>query len=204
MFRSILWITLALTSTTLTGCGTEGEANSSVASFATTDKIADAMSAAPTAIAEHATIMDRAAAPGGEPAVLRAGTNGWTCTPSSDAAREAGRRNSSCVDERAGAWYAARSARQTPRLDAVGLNYKLMGDNGASNVDPFATGPTPDNEWVVMGPHIIIFVPDVADLAGMTSDPTSNGPYVMWQGTPYAHIMMPLDDGPSHGAAGPR
>jgi hypothetical protein len=62
--------------------------------------------------------------------------------------------------------FAARSANQIPQLDMVGLNYKLMGDDGASNIDPFAKGPTPDNEWVVTGPHVIIFVPDVADLWG--------------------------------------
>jgi hypothetical protein len=199
MLRSTFFLTLMLTSAAaLAGCGGEGEASADVAPSVTTDKIADAMSAAPPVIGQHATIMDRPATPDGEPALLRAGNSGWTCTPSSDAARQAGRHNSSCVDERARAWYAAYSARQPPRLDAVGLNYKLMGDNGASNSDPFATGPTPDNDWVVMGPHVIIFVPDVAVLAGLTSDPTSGGPYVMWQGTPYAHIMMPLADGPLH------
>ncbi len=199
MLRPMLCVALALASfASLTGCVAEGEANAQVTSAATTDKIADAMSAAPPAIAQHATIMDRPATPGAAPAKLRAGSNGWTCTPSSDAARKAGRPNPSCVDERARAWFAAHSARQTPRLEVVGLNYKLMGDNGASNIDPFASGPTADNEWVVTGPHIIIFVPNVADLAGLPSDHGSGGPYVMWRGTPYAHIMMPVAASPSH------
>jgi hypothetical protein len=29
----------------------------------------------------------------------------------------------------------------------------LAGDNGSSNIDPYAEGPTDDNQWVVEGPH---------------------------------------------------
>lgn len=193
MLRPMLSSALALASfAVLTGCVAEADANAQATSAAVADKIADAMRAAPPAVAQHATIMDRPAAPGGEPGLLRTGSNGWTCTPSSEAARKAGRPNPSCVDEHARAWFAARSARQLPGLKTVGLNYRLMGDDGASNIDPFASGPTEDNEWVVTGPHIIIFVPDVADLNGFPSDPASGGPYVMWRGTPYAHIMMPV------------
>jgi hypothetical protein len=195
MPRNMLYIALVLT--LLTGCFSEGEANANATSSAAEDKIAEAMSAAPTAIAQHATIMDRPATPGGAPALLRAGNNGWTCTPSSDAAREAGRPNPSCADERALEWFAARAARQIPQLEIVGIDYKLMGDNGASNIDPFATGPTADNEWVVTGPHVIIFPPDVADLTGFPSDPGSGGPYVMWRSTPYAHLMVPVAESPS-------
>jgi hypothetical protein len=51
------------------------------------------------------------------------------------------------VDERAREWFAGRSANQIPQLDMVGLNYKLMGDDGASNIDPFANGPH-DAGWL--------------------------------------------------------
>jgi hypothetical protein len=27
----------------------------------------------------------------------------------------------------------------------------------------------------------------------MSTDPWNGGPYVMWKGTPYAHIMVPVD-----------
>jgi hypothetical protein len=32
-------------------------------------------------------------------------------------------------------------------------------------------------------------------LEGITTDPTTGGPYVMWKDTPYAHIMIPIDNG---------
>lgn len=198
MLRTVLHAVLAFTaSTSLTACVADGQASDREITSAAPDRIVEAMSAAPHGVAQHATIMDRPATPGGEPALLKAGTNGWTCTPSSEAARRAGRANPSCADEHARAWYAAHAARQVPQIERVGLNYKLMGDNGASNVDPFASGPTADNEWVVTGPHVIIFVPNVAELAGLPSDPGTGGPYVMWRDTPYAHIMVPVAAAPS-------
>jgi hypothetical protein len=38
----------------------------------------------------------------------------------------------------------------------------------------------------------MMFVPDPKQLEGITADHTAGGPYVMWKGTPYAHIMMPV------------
>ncbi len=38
----------------------------------------------------------------------------------------------------------------------------------------------------------MIIVPDVEMLNGMPTDPNSGGPWVMFQGTPYAHIMIPV------------
>jgi len=47
----------------------------------TTWKIQNAMSAAPPAIAKNATIVDHTGKEGGEMAVLRKGSNDWTCLP---------------------------------------------------------------------------------------------------------------------------
>jgi hypothetical protein len=46
-------------------------------------KIANARSAAPDSISRNATVMDWAATEGGKMRQLAAGTNGWTCYPSS-------------------------------------------------------------------------------------------------------------------------
>ena len=69
----------------------------------------------------------------------------------------------------------------------------LAGDAGASNIDPYAEGPTEDNDWVVEGAHLMLLVPDNSALEGLSTDPENGGPYVMWKGTPYAHIMVPID-----------
>jgi hypothetical protein len=72
----------------------------------------------------------------------------------------------------------------------------LAGDAGASNIDPFAKAETPDNQWVVEGPHVMIIVPDPALLDSVSTDPHAGVPYVMWKNTPYAHIMMPTGPRP--------
>ena len=61
-----------------------------------------------------------------------------------------------------------------------------------SNTDPFATGPTDDNHWVVTGPHIMLISPDPNTLSGLPTDPSGGGPYIMWHGTPFAHVMIPV------------
>jgi hypothetical protein len=80
-----------------------------------------------------------------------------------------------------------------PPPDKMGISYMLAGDKGASNTDPYATGKTADNHWIVTGPHIMIFGPGSKSL-GYTEapDPDPTQPYMMWAGTPYEHAMVPL------------
>ena len=66
------------------------------------------------------------------------------------------------------------------------------GDAGASNTDPFAMGATDSNQWVVSPPHIMVLYTDTKMLDAFPSDPTNGGPWVMWKGTPYAHLMVPV------------
>ena len=48
------------------------------------------------------------------------------------------------------------------------------------------------NEWLEDGgPHVMMLVPDLAMLEGMSTDPHNGGPYVMWRGTDFAHVMIP-------------
>lgn len=77
----------------------------------------------------------------------------------------------------------------------------LAGDVGISNVNPFDTEPTPVNQWIVEGPHIMLIVPNLADLETVSTDPYHGGPYVMFPGTPFAHIMVPTDERPEQPVA---
>jgi hypothetical protein len=45
-------------------------------------------------------------------------------------------------------------------------------------------------------PHLMIIVPNSSALEGLPTDPSGGGPWVMWQNTPYVHIMVPM---PKHG-----
>ena len=152
-------------------------------------KIANATSAAPAAVAGAAAVMDWPASEGGDMTELRPGSNGWTCLP--DVPSSPGN-DPMCLDANALQWAAAWQGKTKPQLAGTGLGYMLQGGSDASNSDPYAAGPAAGEAWVETGPHIMIFPVDAAALTSLPTDPTSGGPYVMWQGTPYAHVMMPV------------
>jgi hypothetical protein len=167
-------------------------AEAAVVSVATDEqaKIANAMSAAPEAISRDATILDWPQTAGGEMRQLRAGTNGWVCLP--DRPDTEGN-DPMCMDEPWMNFMHAVMTRTEPRIDRVGISYMIAeGGVFSSNTDPFATGPTSDNEWGFDGPHLMIVVPDAAVLEGLPTKREAGGPYVMYAGTPYAHIMIPV------------
>lgn len=142
--------------------------------------IEDALTATTPAMAEGATVVDW------ENNVLKKGDNGWTCFPTPPAFEKA----PMCLDEPWLTWAHGWMTKGPVNTTRVGVGYMLAGDSGASNSDPYASEPTED--WVVSGPHLMIIVPDVASLEGISTDPKTTGPYVMWKGTPYAHIMVPV------------
>ncbi len=150
-------------------------------------QIKNALSAAPPALAEHAAVMDW------DNTELRAGTNGWTCFP--DSPQMPGN-TPMCFDSQFLKWADAwMNQRETVEITEIGMSYMLQGGYDASNTDPFATAPEAGvecPECVESGPHIMIIVPDVEMLAGLSTDPHNGGPWVMFQGTPYAHIMIPV------------
>jgi len=147
-------------------------------------KIALAMSAGPAEIARNATIADMTEMNGEAPKELRAGTNGWVCY--------AAVRQPMCLDKEWQKWAAAWMSKSDPKLEGTGIAYMLRGDTGASNTDPFATSATADNQWVVSPAHLMLLLPDPKMLDAYPTDPKNGGPWVMWKGTPYAHIMAPV------------
>ena len=157
-------------------------------SATSSDPIASAMSAAPGSIAGDATIVMANA--DGSMKTLRAGKNGWTCMPDSPSTPGP---DPMCMDANAAKWAAAWIGHKSPPVGTVGLIYMLEGGTDASNTDPFATGPTADNEWVKTGPHVMV-VGSQDLLKGYPSGakPDTKSPYVMWSGTPYAHLMAPV------------
>jgi hypothetical protein len=146
-------------------------------------KIARAMSAAPLAISEKATIMDS------DGTMLREGSNGWVCMPDTMPGDEA----AMCNDA---VWMKLMNALKNKaafETDRVGISYMLQGDKGAgvSNSDPYHPDAKNAEDYTETGPHLMIVVPKPL-LEGITDDPAGGGPYVMWGNTPYAHIMVPV------------
>jgi hypothetical protein len=69
-------------------------------------------------------------------------------------------------------WAGAWMGKTNPNVTGPGLAYVLRGDKGASNTDPFATGQTPTNDWIVSPPHVMVLYQDLK--------------------MPYAHLMVPV------------
>jgi hypothetical protein len=155
---------------------------------ASSDPVASAESAAPESVAHDAAIATIDAT--GAMKIIREGKNGWTCMADSPATP---RPDPMCMDANAAKWAAAWIGKKPPPANTVGVMYMLEGGTDASNTDPYATKPTADNDWVKTGPHIMI-VGSKEVLAGYPTGakPDTSAPYVMWAGTPYAHLMVPV------------
>jgi hypothetical protein len=154
------------------------------------EKIANAMSAAMPSISGKATIMDWPATDGGAMTTLRAGTNGWTCLPDFPATKG---NDPMCVDEQWMSFMGAMMSKSPPQIKRAGIGYMIApGGAYGSNTDPFAEKETPANDWGFDPPHVMLLVPDAKNLEGLPTKRQSGGPWVMWTGTPYAHVMVPL------------
>ncbi|HEX9692374.1 MAG TPA: hypothetical protein VGA22_09780 [Gemmatimonadales bacterium] len=148
----------------------------------------NAMSAAPPSISASATIMAWPATEGGEMTQVRAGTNGWTCMPDMPGTPD---NDPMCVDATWLALFQAWQGRQPFTPTATGIAYMLQGGSGASDTDPYKMEPDPGQSWLVDPPHLMLILPNVGG-QGLPTERSSGGPYVMWHGTPYAHVMVPI------------
>ena len=154
-------------------------------------KIAQGMSAAPASIAKDATIYDLNVDDQGNFIVLREGSNGWSCFPDAPGTPSL---DPMCLDATWMNWLGALIAQKDPETKVPGLAYMLQGGSDASNTDPYATEPAEGDEWVSSPPHVMLLLPGELDQSVFSTDHASGGPYIMWAGTPYEHIMMPVSD----------
>jgi len=174
----------AASNNTVTSVTTTTTGNSAAA----TDPTASAESAAPASIAHDASIATVDSK--GAMTMVRKGSGEWTCMPDNPVTPGT---DPMCFDANAAKWVNAWVHHQTPPEGVVGVIYMLEGGTDASNTDPYATKPTADNDWVNTGPHIMV-VGSKDILAGHPAGakPDTSAPYVMWAGTPYAHLMIPV------------
>jgi hypothetical protein len=162
--------------------------NKTAAASGSSDPVASAEAAAPASIAHDASIVTVGA--DGKMTTVRQGKNAWTCMP--DAPDTPGP-DPMCMDANAAKWAQAWIAHKPPPEGAVGVMYMLEGGTDASNTDPYAKKPTAENNWINTGPHVMI-VGSKEVLASYPSGakPDTSAPYVMWAGTAYAHLMVPI------------
>jgi hypothetical protein len=171
----------------LAGCATMALASAAHAMEMQSDEqLMKALStAAPQPVLEHATILNMDH--DGKMRVVRQGSNGWTCMDPGGAPM--------CADKPAMEWAQAWQS-HGPAPQKLGFIYMLNGDTGASNTDPYAKGETADNNWVKTGAHVMIVGSEAKSMIQgypheAKADPAK--PYVMWPGTPYEHLMLPVE-----------
>ena len=160
-----------------------------VAGCSTTElsKIHKAESAAHHELSAKATILDT------DGTVLRKGSPQWHCVPGVPVIP--GDSHPMCNDQVWSQLLQAAAEGKPFKTDRIGISYMMQGDAYVSNSDPTATDPNNGDVWVKEGPHLMIVVPHEL-LEGISEDPFNGGPYVMWKGTPYAHIMVPVGHKP--------
>jgi len=148
--------------------------------------IASAMSAAPPSISHDATVI---AMDGDKVRTLRQGRNEFTCVPDDPGSPG---NDPMCLDRNAMLWLQAWMEHKDAPKGKMGLVYMLQGGSDASNDDPFAATPPPGKKWVTTGPHVMVvgMAGTLDDVPKSPDDPRK--PFIMWGGTSYEHIMMPV------------
>jgi hypothetical protein len=148
----------------------------------TQEKIARAMSAGPDDISESARIVDTDAQ--GNKVILREGSNAFTCMPGNP---NVVGEPAMCMDAASMQWASDfRAHKPKPTNSAPGITYMLAGATQRSDSDPYdATSPP-----ITVGPHWMIMWPFDPKTTGLPTTHKSTGAYIMWAGSPYAHVHV--------------
>jgi hypothetical protein len=161
---------------------TPSDHNASAGDDWTQVKIARAMSAGPTEVAKAARIVDTDAQ--GKMVVLREGNNGFTCMPGN--LKVVGE-PPMCVDAPSMQWFAdAKAHKPKPTNTVPGITYMLAGATQRSDSDPQDTTSMP----IEVGPHWMIMWPFDPRTTGLPTTHKPTGAYIMWAGSPYAHVHI--------------
>ena len=148
-----------------------------------------AMSAAPANVSGKATIM---AADG---AILKEGSNGWVCMPGSPPNENV---NPMCVNPAWQNWLQeymkavnGEAYEYNSESASFGVSYMLVGDIAGDNNEPFNQDKS-KGVWVAERPHLMLLLP-ASMMDDLPKDPYAGGPYVMWEGNDFVHVMVPLE-----------
>jgi hypothetical protein len=153
--------------------------------------------AAPSFIASGCKVMEA------DGTVLREGTNGWTAMPGNPRGmsdpengwKDPHEAMPMVMDAQAMKWAMAFMSGKKPELDHDGWMYMLHGDMGEDNTKQlvFKKEDAAEGHWIESGAHLMLMPKDPSSLKGQTSDFNSGSPYIMFEGTGYDHIMIPLE-----------
>ena len=182
---SLALLALSTTAAPLSIAGTRIEAMSSA------EQIKIAESAAPARISRDAAVM--VIGKDGKLAEAKKGTNGFTCVPSIEGQEIP---DPICMDAPAYKWLTdAMEGKPKPTNTSPGVAYMARGGwhwEKDGKITP-VTKNEPGAKRVKEPPHWMILWPFTPEKSGLPSVPKKFGTYVMYDGTPYAHLMIYQD-----------
>lgn len=150
-----------------------------------------AKSAAPASISEKAAIM----IPGADGVLVEVvrGTNGFTCIPDIDGQEVP---DPMCGDEAAMQWANdLMSGAARPTNTVPGIAYMAKGGWHFEKDGKILMKEEPGSKRVKEPPHWMLFWPINSKASGIPSMPNKLGTYIMWDETPFAHLMIDQDPG---------
>jgi hypothetical protein len=162
--------------------GSPSSAQGAKSSESDIERINRALSAGPASITANATVVD--IDPEGGVRVLRPGTNDFTCMPGDP---NAVGKPATCANQVAMQWnkdFEQHKAR--PSTTVPGIEYMLAGATQRSDSDPFDQTSPP----ITVGPHWMILWPFSPETSGLPTTHKPTGAYIMWAGTPWAHVHI--------------
>jgi hypothetical protein len=116
--------------------------------------------------------------------VLRPGSNGFTCLPGDP--KEIGQ-PAMCEDQASMQWFSDfLQHKPKPTNTVPGIIYMLAGATQRSDSDSYNKTSPP----IKVGPHWMIMWPFDPKATGLPTKHKPNGAYIMWAGSPYAHLHV--------------
>lgn len=157
-------------------------AQSATSQESATEKIKRALSAGPSSITPDATVAEIDAE--GKLEILRQGTNDFTCMPGDPTGIGM---PAMCADKVAMQWNSDFAHhKERPSTTVPGIEYMLAGATQRSDSDPFDQTSRP----IPIGPHWMILWPFDPRTTGLPTTHRPTGAYIMWAGTPWAHVHV--------------
>ncbi len=150
-------------------------------------KIAE--SAAPARISKDATVI--VFGEGGKLTEARKGNNGFTCIPTVNFRPDP---DPMCFDLAVGQWVDALvNKKEKPDNTVPGISYMARGGYHWEKSGKILMEEAPGAKLVKEPPHWMIMWPFSAAETKLPSLPNASGTYVMFDGSPYAHVMVYQD-----------
>ena len=153
------------------------------------EKIKLALSAAPSRISKDAAVMlpDK----DGKLVEVKKGTNGFTCIPTINNRPEP---DPMCFDTAVGQWVDALvNKKEKPGNTVPGISYMARGGFHWEKDGKILMEEAPGAKLVKEPPHWMLMWPFDSKEAKLPTLPNPSGVYIMFDGSPFAHLMVYQD-----------